>query len=144
MKDLIATSLMIGALALPLGSYAGQFSSDPVVASFERMLTEENDFRAYPSPERTDNDPLHRYFSAALWTGQPTSSETTSDLIAASFERILKEPEIHSVVPTHPAPEADPLYTHINTVLWERHPNRCAFTDTGSNRQASLHRAASY
>lgn len=140
MKDLIATSLMISALALPLGSYAGQLSSDPVAASFERMLTEKNGSRTYPSPARTDIDPLHQYVSAALWTDQPTSTATASDLITASFERILNERETYPIFPIRAATEADPLYNRINTVLWERQPTRCAYTDTDSSRHVSMYR----
>lgn len=67
-RPLGTAGLGIAALALSFASYAAdQASSDQVAASFERMLTEATIVPTQFVSGSRDEDPLHRYFDAALW-----------------------------------------------------------------------------
>ena len=70
------TSLALcAAIALPvsLPSLAGTPNpSDPVAASFARMLTEPARTAAPDSPTQLEDDPLYRQLTAVLWQIQPT------------------------------------------------------------------------
>lgn len=73
-KLFITTCLAVAAVAQPLVSHAGdQVASDPVVASFERMLGETKIATVPPHAETVDTDPLYRYINIVLWEKHPSS-----------------------------------------------------------------------
>lgn len=80
------TSIGFGAvLALSLNApAAGPAATDPVAASFTRMLEHAPVTTAPASPTAREDDPLYARLAAVLWARQPTQCAFVADDIAAT------------------------------------------------------------
>ena len=67
-KTSLLTILGLVSLAVVTPTHAADpIPSDLVAVSFERILTEEKNLPAPPSPTSTNDDPLYQLFTAAQW-----------------------------------------------------------------------------
>lgn len=87
------TSIAFGAvLALPLIAAAEELAgTDPVAASFARMLEHAPVTTVPESPTTREDDPLHTRLAAVLWERQHTQCAFVADEIAATDQRSVAQ-----------------------------------------------------
>lgn len=87
------TSIAFGAvLVLPLNAFAEEpAGTDPVAASFARMLEHVPVTTAPASPTAREDDPLHTHLAAVLWERQPTQCAFIDGEIAATDHRAVAQ-----------------------------------------------------
>lgn len=79
-------------LALTLtASAAGPAATDPVAASFTRMLEHAPVTTAPASPATREDDPLYTRLAAVLWARQPTQCAFVTGDIAAADRRSVAQ-----------------------------------------------------